>query len=221
MSIKKNMMALVSVFIFGLAYASPPMNLSLLKQDIIHYHASGHYDRDVAARIAQAKEYLVKRIAENKKSAHPKKLAIVLDIDETVLSNYSNLKALNFGGTEKQMGAAFIIGNDPAIKPALDFYNFAKRAGINIFFITGKYKGYRSETIANLKKAGFGGWSELILNPNVYDGQSAVHFKLHARKKTASRGYDIVLNVGDQLSDLRGGYADRTFKLPNFFYYIS
>jgi hypothetical protein len=31
----------------------------------------------------------------------------------------------------------------------------------------------------------------------------------------------IVLNMGDQESDLMGGYAQRTFKLPNPFYYIS
>jgi hypothetical protein len=29
-----------------------------------------------------------------------------------------------------------------------------------------------------------------------------------------------VLNMGDQLSDLEGGYAERTFKLPNPFYWI-
>ena len=33
-------------------------------------------------------------------------------------------------------------------------------------------------------------------------------------------GYLIILNVGDQESDLTGGFADRTFKLPNPFYFI-
>src|SRR6185312_25067 len=33
-------------------------------------------------------------------------------------------------------------------------------------------------------------------------------------------GYDIALNVGDQWSDLQGGYADHYLKLPNPTYYL-
>ena len=33
-------------------------------------------------------------------------------------------------------------------------------------------------------------------------------------------GYDIVANFGDQLSDLTGGFADKTFKLPNPMYFL-
>jgi hypothetical protein len=33
-------------------------------------------------------------------------------------------------------------------------------------------------------------------------------------------GYRIIANIGDQISDLEGGYAKRCFKVPNPFYYI-
>ena len=33
-----------------------------------------------------------------------------------------------------------------------------------------------------------------------------------------AEGYTIIGNIGDQLSDLEGGHAERTFKLPNPFY---
>ena len=33
-------------------------------------------------------------------------------------------------------------------------------------------------------------------------------------------GLLIVVNMGDQDSDLAGGYAERTFKLPDPFYYV-
>jgi predicted secreted acid phosphatase len=33
-------------------------------------------------------------------------------------------------------------------------------------------------------------------------------------------GYDIVANFGDQYSDLSGGYADMTYKIPNPMYYL-
>ena len=38
--------------------------------------------------------------------------------------------------------------------------------------------------------------------------------------KIAAMGYWIIENMGDQPSDLAGGYAERTFKLPNPFYRI-
>jgi len=33
-------------------------------------------------------------------------------------------------------------------------------------------------------------------------------------------GYEIIANFGDQYSDLDGGYADRTYKLPNPTYFV-
>jgi len=40
------------------------------------------------------------------------------------------------------------------------------------------------------------------------------------RGKIAAQGYTIIVNVGDQQSDLDGGYAERAYKLPNPFYYL-
>jgi hypothetical protein len=40
------------------------------------------------------------------------------------------------------------------------------------------------------------------------------------RQALEKGGYLIVLNIGDQWSDLMGGYSLKTFKLPNPFYYI-
>ena len=43
--------------------------------------------------------------------------------------------------------------------------------------------------------------------------------ELARRRKLAEEGWTIILNIGDQESDLAGGFAERTFKLPNPFYY--
>jgi hypothetical protein len=48
---------------------------------------------------------------------------------------------------------------------------------------------------------------------------SEVEYKAPARQKLVEQGYRILLNVGDQNSDLAGGFAERTFKLPNPFYF--
>jgi predicted secreted acid phosphatase len=49
---------------------------------------------------------------------------------------------------------------------------------------------------------------------------STIHYKSATRAYLESLGYDIVANFGDQFSDLIGGHADRTFKLPNPSYFL-
>lgn len=53
------------------------------------------------------------------------------------------------------------------------------------------------------------------------DPPSVSKFKTAAREKIENGGvYTIIANVGDQDSDLAGGHAERTFKVPNPFYFI-
>jgi len=47
-----------------------------------------------------------------------------------------------------------------------------------------------------------------------------IQYKSGTRAYIESQGYDIVGNFGDQFSDLEGGFADKTFKLPNPNYYL-
>ena len=49
---------------------------------------------------------------------------------------------------------------------------------------------------------------------------SAADFKAPERRKLTERGYTILLSMGDQQSDLDGGFAERTFKLPNPVYFL-
>ena len=50
---------------------------------------------------------------------------------------------------------------------------------------------------------------------------TTVEYKAGTRKHIEQDlGYDIALNVGDQWSDLQGGYADDILKLPNPTYYL-
>jgi hypothetical protein len=49
---------------------------------------------------------------------------------------------------------------------------------------------------------------------------TTIHYKSATRQHIESLGYDIVANFGDQFSDLEGGFADRTFKLPNPNYFL-
>ncbi len=49
---------------------------------------------------------------------------------------------------------------------------------------------------------------------------TTIHYKSATRAHIQSLGYEIVANFGDQYSDLEGGHADRTFKLPNPNYFL-
>jgi len=58
--------------------------------------------------------------------------------------------------------------------------------------------------------------------PSIAAGVSCptIQYKSGTRAYIESQGYDIVGDFGDQFSDLLGGFADKTFKMPNPNYYL-
>jgi predicted secreted acid phosphatase len=195
--------------------AKEPTNLSLVKAQLKHYHDNGEYLHDINAVTLEAMRYLTLRL----KSPHPGKIALVLDIDETSLSNYPDMVKLDFGGSMKEVIDAEDKGHDSAIEPVLRLYRFAIAHHVAVIFITGRYEYQRDATIHNLKSAGFTTWDDLIFRQGIYNDATATVYKTAMRKQLQQQGYDIVLNVGDQKSDL-GQYADKNFKLPDPYYFI-
>jgi HAD superfamily, subfamily IIIB (Acid phosphatase) len=144
------------------------------------------------------------------------KPAIVLDIDETSLSNYSGLLASGFSAVGTVVPAA--TGQGTAIAPVLDLYRDARNRGVAVFFITGRPSAIKSVSEDNLKNVGYDrGWEGTFFKPG---DQGTEAFKAGTRADIEKQGYEILANVGDQESDLDGGHADRAFKLPNPFYFI-
>jgi|SRR5581483_7544857 len=47
-----------------------------------------------------------------------------------------------------------------------------------------------------------------------------IQYKSGTRAYIESQGYNVVADIGDQFSDLLGGFADKTFKMPNPNYYL-
>jgi len=201
-----------------------PGNLGVLKQQITEYKRSGAYDRDVASVLSNAQAYVTRR------APLVRKPAIVLDIDETSLSNWPEIQANDYGrftdgpcnlpagpcGSSSWVALA----QAEAIQPTLALFRTAKTKGVSIFFITGRSEIAREATEANLHKAGYDGWSALIMRPAGTSTPSAADYKAPERGKIAAQGYTIIANVGDQPSDLSGGNAERTYLVPNPFYRI-
>jgi hypothetical protein len=143
--------------------------------------------------------------------------AIVLDIDETSLSNYAGLVASNFSSIGTAIPAA--AGTGTAIAPTLALYKDARARGVAVFFVTGRPSLIDAATQSNLRSVGYAqGWDGLQYKPA---DQGTEAFKAGARAAIEARGYDILVNMGDQESDLDGGHADRAFKLPNPYYFIA
>jgi len=213
-------LGIISALAFGTCYAKEPRNLDLTKAALVQYHDRGEYQKDQAAVIDKAMQYLKTRLKSEKETGKSKKLALVLDIDETSLSNYSDMLNMSFGGTLKQIMDAEANGTDLAIAPTLKLYEYAKANKVAVFFITGRTESYRAATEKNLTNAGFKNWDGLSLKDENYKEKSVSTYKTRARSLVEQQGYEIVLNIGDQQSDLTGGHADKGFKLPNPYYLI-
>jgi predicted secreted acid phosphatase len=180
------------------------------------YYSSGDWNRAVKKQASKARAYVIKR---TRGSHAAKKPALVLDIDETSLNNYPCLNQK--GGIPYDGGiyAGCVVAFDaPAVNPVRSLFTLAKQRGVKVFFITGRPEAIRDDTLTNLEASGYKGKYELILQPTGYSDPSMVPYKSGARKQIEKRGFTIVANVGDQQSDLKGGYSERTYKLPNPIY---
>ena len=96
----------------------------------------------------------------------------------------------------------------------------ARALNVAVFFITGRPEEQRDATERNLLAAGYGGYERLYTMPKGSRVSSATDFKAPIRAEIERAGYTIIANMGDQPSDLFGGYAERMFLLPNPFYRV-
>jgi acid phosphatase len=106
-----------------------------------------------------------------------------------------------------------------ALRPTLELATRADALGVAVFFVTGRPPDLQDATERNLRREGYHP-TGVILQPAGVTFKSAADFKTPERRKIAEQGYTILLNMGDQESDLRGGYSEKTFKLPNPVYLI-
>jgi hypothetical protein len=185
-------------------------------------HAVGMIDtiaqRAIDKTYATYRELLKQSRKKNSKVKKPRGPAIVLDIDETALSNYSAIVADNFTfGRNSQAEATNEIG--AAMTSTLALYQDAISKNIAVFFITGRGEASRAHTEHNLQREGYTKWNAVVLKP-AGSTLSTVAYKSAARAVVEQQGFEIIANIGDQYSDLAGGHADLAFKLANPFYFL-
>ncbi|MER6013304.1 HAD family acid phosphatase [Streptomyces bluensis] len=154
------------------------------------------WQRDVKAVIDQAKPYIQQRTQD----AAGQKLAVVFDIDNTTL--------------ETDFHPWYQLPT-PALKPSLDLAADARSRGVDIFFVTARPGIIESLTEWNLKTVGYPVSGLYVRDlPDLFDEVSA--YKTSKRAEIEAQGYTIIANIGNNETDLVGGHAERTFKLPDY-----
>jgi len=197
-------------------------NLDDLKTELKQYQACtckcGCYAKDLDRQADRAIAFLRLRAAHRKPE---EKLALVLDIDETTLSNWEQMVKAGFAYDKTANDQWVESAKAPAIPATLRIYREAQRLGVSIYFLTGRPEAQRAATELNLQSQGFQDWAKLILRSPEQKSETAEAYKSAERGVIQAQGYKIVLNVGDQWSDLKGTpQAEFSVKYPDPFYFL-
>ncbi|MFF4548017.1 HAD family acid phosphatase [Streptomyces sp. NPDC001406] len=153
------------------------------------------WQQDCQSVMGQALPYLKDRIDDAKPG---EKQAIVFDIDNTTLET-------DFGFSYPQ----------PANKPVLNVAKYAQEHGVSLFFVTARPGIIAAPTEFNLEYDGYDvsgldvrGFFDLFKDVAAY--------KTAQRVAIENKGYTIIANIGNSATDLSGGHAEKTFKLPDY-----
>lgn len=161
-------------------------------------------------------------------------LAIVTDIDETILDNspYAVKQALLGNDFSQSTWEEWTsMGNADTMPGALAFLKYAASKNVTTFYITNRYDRESAGTLQNLKRFGFPFADDAhLLARTAGSGKEE-------RRKKAAEAHEIVLLLGDNLSDFSsvfdkkpaderdamvnanaGEFGNRFIILPNFNY---
>jgi len=221
-------------------------NIDSVKKTIYAYYGdpgtgianktSSPYIRELGRITSRLDADLAHAYAKSVRAGH--KPAIVLDADDTTLWTY-DMEVADMKFVFNPTRQDYWVRNRlfPATPSMVSFVNKAEAMGFTIFGLTGRNNGQKDATLQNLADVGYHGftadryftkWRSSDPIPAYMAGKcvnmaacTTVEYKANTRRHIEKDlGYDIVLNLGDQWSDLQGGSADRWVKLPNPTYYL-
>ncbi|MFF5305645.1 HAD family acid phosphatase [Streptomyces sp. NPDC013161] len=153
------------------------------------------WQTDCQTVMNQALPYLKQRIAAPKPG---EKQAIVFDIDNTTLET-------DFGFSWPQ----------PANKPVLAVAKYAQEHGVSLFFVTARPGIIYLPTEYNLEHDGYD--VDGLYVRGLFDlFKDVADYKTAQRAAIENKGYTIIANIGNSATDLSGGHAEKTFKLPDY-----
>ena len=219
------------------AQVDPVSNSVDGKDNALHqFSPTSSYANEMAGIVSDAEKYLNHPPGSGNGKKFSGQKAILFDIDDTTLNTFSYEIYSNFV-FNPSTNAAFVNAClttgcvFPATPGMVGLEKYAEGLGYTVFFLTGRPVSQMTGTLENLTSVGYD-----VDPANVYlkdlnaswlsscghstPACTTIQYKSLTRQYIESQGYDIVANFGDQFSDLEGGFADQTFKIPNPMYFL-
>jgi predicted secreted acid phosphatase len=221
-------------------------NIDSVKKTIYTYYGdpgtgianktSSPYISELKALEARQQQRLVAACRQG--AARGTKPAVVLDADDTTLWTY-DMEVADMKFVFNPARQDYWVQNKlfPATPGMPALVAAASDAGCAVVGLTGRNTGQKAATLANLHEQGypqftdelyFTKWKSGEQPPSYMQGKcvayptcTTIEYKSATRAHVEDDlGYDVVANLGDQWSDLKGGHADHVVKLPNPTYYL-
>jgi 5'-nucleotidase (lipoprotein e(P4) family) len=140
------------------------------------------------------------------RSDKTKPVAVVMDIDETVLDNspFEGWQVLEGRAFNDQEWERWVkLSEAEALPGAVAFTQYADSLGVEVFYVSNRTFSEAYPTLANLNEKGFADadMSHLLLKENT---SSKI-----PRREMIEKDYEILLLRGDNLADMSGRYDNR------------
>jgi hypothetical protein len=193
------------------------------------FSPTGAYAKEVTSIARHVRGYLAAR-SHHQHGHHgfDGRPALIFDIDDTTLTTYDYEIYSNFVYNPTTNADFVNEAVFPATPGMVRLIGWARDHGYTVFFLTGRPETQRAGTLTNLTEAGYAPVSAKTFlkdqtlpwltscTPNC----SSEQYKTLTRQHLEDTGYDVVANLGDQYSALRGGFAVKTVKIPNPMYFL-
>lgn len=145
------------------------------------------------------------------------KFAIVFDIDDTIISTYVDNR------TQEEYIRPIGLMKD-VYNTVINAKNFSGNNMFDVFFVTARPVVFRKETEMTLKNHGFNKYKTLYMRnldirklqskKKLDENECVCFYKERARADIEQKhGLKVLLTIGDQETDMRGGYFIYAWKI--------
>lgn len=183
--------------------APSTINNEPLMMSVLWHQTAAEY----RALCYQAYNIAELRLQQALKEKHSKPLAIIVDVDETILDN----SPYNAGNIEHKLSYPddfyrwINAAQCAAVPGSVEFLQSAQRQDVKVFYITNRRERGSEGTIKNLQKLGF---------PEVDDNSVLLKTKESSKKnrrEQVANTHEIIMMIGDNLLDFSDFFKDENF----------
>jgi len=205
---------IAAALVFGSGCTSPPapaapvtMGSNALAMAVAWKETSAEYEALYLQGFNVARMHVDRARRDGRKN-----LAVISDLDDTVLDTRDYWREVMAAGVElfdDTRWDAWVAKNRVNASPgALEFLNYCRESGVEVFYITSRDQGPNTMDLAlgNLKAAGlpFADAEHLTVLTDSSDKEP--------RQRQLSQSHDVVVYLGDNLNDFSRSYYVTDFE---------